>query len=427
MGTYKPPVKAVRTCKSVGDPHVYPFEKTHFDTHIPGWVTLYKKGKLIIDAEQKVWASNNQGVAINRAVRYSTDGGVKFTTLQNGQKGDVDFPDHSVKLTVRVQDYSSRRNINADCKFIYDLFVTTNNYAGASGQCVEGKLASDKSDQLPFPSGNGVRVTETQAKAACAAISDADLRADCVTDVRMVNDPDVTGKLVDGFKTVEATDKALRTTKPATPCSARQYKRGRWFTSNSFQCPFNKRLLTELFNDKWPATADCRRRPDRWNHQVIIFQNNQGGNAACTFYSLKDATDTPCTWTKPVELANGDAHTGPKWYLPATPGNSECASCPNGMVCDGLNLRMPTTTPPKPVVTPKPSTTAAGKSIMCGNRYGLPSTNKKANWGTDGYLATCKRECAQDPSCVAITYEEDQRVWCFGCKDLSTRTSLHGA
>merc|ERR1712226_982292 len=208
------PVKPVKTCKSVGDPHVYPFEKTRFDTHLPGWVTLYKKGKLIIDAEQKVWASNNQGVAINRAVRYSTDGGVKFTTLQNGQKGDVDFAGHSVKLTVRVQDYSSRRNINADCKFIYDLFVTTNNYAGASGQCVEGKLATDKGDQLPFPSGNDVRVTEAQAKVACANIADADLRADCMTDVRMVNDPDVTDKLVDGFKTVEATDKLLNPTKP---------------------------------------------------------------------------------------------------------------------------------------------------------------------------------------------------------------------
>merc|ERR1712176_625779 len=115
-----------------------------------------------------------------------------------------------------------------------------------------------------------------QAKAACAAISDPDLRADCVTDVRMVNDPDVTGKLVDGFKTVETTDETL--------------------------------------------------------------------------------------------------------------GNK--------------------------------------KSVMCGSRYDLPSTNKKANWGTDGYLGTCKRECAQDPSCLAITYEEDQKssVWCFGCKDLKTRT-----
>jgi hypothetical protein len=140
---------------------------------------------------------------------------------------------------------------------------------------VEGKLSSDKSDQLPFPSGNEERVTEAQAKAACAAIADPDLRMDCMTDVRMVNEPDVTDKLVNGFKTVEATDKTL--------------------------------------------------------------------------------------------------------------GNK--------------------------------------KSIMCGSRYGLPSTNKKANWGTDGYLVTCKRECAQDPSCLAINYEEDKKssIWCFGCKDVSTR------
>merc|ERR1712226_244233 len=71
----------------------------------------------------------------------------------------------------------------------------------------------------PFPSGNDVRVTEAQAKVACANIADADLRADCMTDVRMVNDPDVTDKLVDGFKTVEATDKVLGhiPVKPTTP------------------------------------------------------------------------------------------------------------------------------------------------------------------------------------------------------------------
>ena len=44
---------------------------------------------------------------------------------------------------------------------------------------------------------------------------------------------------------------------PAT-CPAGQYKRGRWFTSNSFHCRFGQRLLGELFHDKWPATDTCR-------------------------------------------------------------------------------------------------------------------------------------------------------------------------
>merc|ERR1712003_568268 len=138
------------------------------------------------------------------------------------------------------------------------------------------------------------------------------------------------------------------TTTKATsaPCASGQYKRGRWFTSGSFNCPRPNRLLAELFHDTWPTTTNCQSRASRWNHQVIIMQGNQGGKASCVFYSLKSAADTPCTWTAPpVELANGDAHTGLKWYLPATPGNDDlCAPCPNGMICDGLNFRKPTTT-----------------------------------------------------------------------------------
>jgi hypothetical protein len=221
-----PAPAVVKTCKSVGDPHVYPFEKARFDTHLAGWVTLFKKDKLVIDAEQNVWAANNVGVAINRAVRYSTDGGATFTTMQNGQAKDVNFGSSKVKLTVRARDYSTRRNIHADCKFIYDLFVTTANYTGASGQCVEGKLPTDKSDEIPFPTGGAVKVNEDAAKAACAGISDPELRADCVTDVRMVNDPDTTGKLVDGFKDVETIDKTLTPEPKCMQCAKHYAKLG---------------------------------------------------------------------------------------------------------------------------------------------------------------------------------------------------------
>ena len=52
----------------------------------------------------------------------------------------------------------------------------------------------------------------------------------------------------------------------------------------------------------------------RWNFQVVISQSVQSGSAACTYFSLKNATETPCTWTTPlVELADGDKHTGRKW------------------------------------------------------------------------------------------------------------------
>jgi len=63
-----------------------------------------------------------------------------------------------------------------------------------------------------------------------------------------------------------------------------------------------------------------------------------------------------------------------------------------------------------------------GPSIMCGSRYNLPSTNRRDKW-VGGHVATCKKECARDPNCKAVNYEQERRSnnWCFGCKDLATR------
>ena len=41
-------------------------------------------------------------------------------------------------------------------------------------------------------------------------------------------------------------------------CLPTQYRRGRWFTADSFNCDFYNRLHSELFYDLWPATNQCR-------------------------------------------------------------------------------------------------------------------------------------------------------------------------
>ena len=86
------------------------------------------------------------------------------------------------------------------------------------------------------------------------------------------------------------------------------------------------------------ASHQPPRQASNWDYQVIISQATSNGFAACWYYSMKNAEDTPCTWTNPVELENGDKYMGVKWYLPATPGGSTCAPCLDGMVCDGLNF-----------------------------------------------------------------------------------------
>merc|ERR1711896_119219 len=92
-------------------------------------------------------------------------------------------------LTVNTGDYS--RYSWAQVKHIYNVYVTTSDYAGATGQCTQGKLRrrldSDASDGVAFPSGNAVKVSKEQAEQACAGLTDQ--QANCETDLRMVNEP----------------------------------------------------------------------------------------------------------------------------------------------------------------------------------------------------------------------------------------------
>merc|ERR1712110_1001590 len=62
-------------------------------------------------------------------------------------------------------------------------------------------LAADTSDGVPFPT--NVKVSKQQAEAACAALTDQ--KQNCITDVRMANDPAVTDLLVKDFANVEDT------------------------------------------------------------------------------------------------------------------------------------------------------------------------------------------------------------------------------
>lgn len=109
---------------------------------------------------------------------------------------------------------------------------------------------------------------------------------------------------------------------------------GLWLEENSFTCPHEKRVLSELFSaDVWPKTDACR-DPSHWALQglvvngkqldfssVIIRQTNQGGSAACTYFSLKDCevggAYTPGARAHNFPIANGDTITETKWFVPS--------------------------------------------------------------------------------------------------------------
>merc|ERR1711939_774978 len=211
--------KTPKICYSVGDPHVRKFNGFAFDSHAEGWKTLYAKDDLVIELEQAKWSTNTRA-AINRAVRFSTNGGASLDhTLTNGQPHTVKhFASPNVRLTVKSSDFS--RFSWATHKHIYNVFVTTSEYEGATGQCTQGKLrrrldsSGDTSDGVAFPSGAEVKVSKEEAEEACAGLTEQ--KKNCVTDMRMMNEPDAIAKIREDFDTVEVTVKILEVTSTMT-------------------------------------------------------------------------------------------------------------------------------------------------------------------------------------------------------------------
>merc|ERR1712098_205458 len=84
------------------------------------------------------------------------------------------FTNPEVSLRVEAADYSTATWVKD--KFIYNVYVTTNAYNGATGQCVQGKLRrrlrGEASDGVTFPTGDAVKVSKQQAEVACADLGE---------------------------------------------------------------------------------------------------------------------------------------------------------------------------------------------------------------------------------------------------------------
>merc|ERR1739848_585487 len=144
-----PVPKPVKTCYSVGDPHFKTFAGAVFDSHNPGWKPMYSKGDLQIELNQLQFVKNrpvpNNGPAVNAAIKYTVDGGNNWETRTAGEllgpnknQPELYFAQFDVKLKVVSRDYS--RFAWAQQATFYDVWITTSEYDGAKGQCVEGKL-----------------------------------------------------------------------------------------------------------------------------------------------------------------------------------------------------------------------------------------------------------------------------------------------
>lgn len=216
-----PPPK--RTCYSVGDPHVKQFDDSKIDSHITGWRKLYKQGNLEIQAEQAIW-SKATGAAVNRAVRYSTDGGKTWDeTIEGGKllglNGDsiyryfgLNLP-YETYLRVEKADYRTADSVKE--KFLYNVYITTNTYLNsATGQCIEGILSPvqrrllEGSGGVAFPTGDAVKVSKEEAEEACASLGAQ--KQNCITDMRLANDPAMKDLIKRDFVKVEETVQTLK-------------------------------------------------------------------------------------------------------------------------------------------------------------------------------------------------------------------------
>jgi hypothetical protein len=201
----RPSKRVTKTCYSVGDPHLSSFAGARFDNHAVGWQILYEMGELKIEAQQAKWRAGNTGVAINRAYRVTYNGQV--TQGYGGQmptsNGVMQFTSPAVKLTVQAVDYT--RLAWAVDKFIYNIYVTTAETVGAEGLCARGSRRRLEESNPAFPT--NPLVSEQQAVAACAGL---ETQSDnCVTDVRMSNDPAAIDVISKSFKVVEETVERL--------------------------------------------------------------------------------------------------------------------------------------------------------------------------------------------------------------------------
>merc|ERR1711970_1349582 len=69
-------------------------------------------------------------------------------------------------------------------------------------------------DGVEFPSGDAVKVGKEMAEEACAGLGEQ--RDNCITDLRMVNEPEAVAKIKEDFDRVESTVTTLEATTTTT-------------------------------------------------------------------------------------------------------------------------------------------------------------------------------------------------------------------
>ena len=158
-----------RTCYSIGDPHFKTLLGQYFDSHALGWKTMYSNGDFQIDLKQVKWHRDAvYSVAVNDAIKYTTDGGKNWETRSGGELLGPNKDQHrwqffNNRVDVRVMALDFSHYAWAQATHAYNFWMSTSEITGAKGQCIQGKLRrlKETSAGVSFPTNPKVTLALT--------------------------------------------------------------------------------------------------------------------------------------------------------------------------------------------------------------------------------------------------------------------------
>ena len=178
------------------------FNGKRFDSHSPGWKTLYKTDRILVELEQAHFAYWRTNKAFsNKSWRVSLDGNV----IEEGTNGVVPrnggkiFLEPDVYITIWAANFSARvAQGMALFPFTYFVFLSTSNFEGSEGWCT-GK-ESEIEETPPFNFELNKEVTEQDAEQACAELKDTFQFESCKTDALLLDNKEILVDITESFK-----------------------------------------------------------------------------------------------------------------------------------------------------------------------------------------------------------------------------------
>jgi len=180
-----------KTCITFGDPHIIGFNKTHYENHDIGWVTMYESNKVKVEGYHQL-GDPNKNWTTNAGWRVSYDGtivGEGFNgTIPSNADGTIAVYNPYVIVRVVAHDWTYERFFVGTHS--YDIYITTTEHEGAGGLCPD----KDQVDQKMPPKPKVVE--QTQVEDVCREFEGTILYETCIADLLLIDNMEAFGAIV---------------------------------------------------------------------------------------------------------------------------------------------------------------------------------------------------------------------------------------